>query len=190
MSTALQKTGTTLEGSSHQQDHRKDIGSVSGWARNGIFDQPDVEEFKVSNYQGISCAAGLVAPLVRNRSQQFDEVESRFNELMDRWIQVTGMLSSVAKKTMHPAYREIIEMGEPAIPLLLRELMNRPNHWTAALRSITSEDPVPPESAGYMQRMADAWLMWGTERGYIFEVCTWNPVRNSDSLILSGTNTM
>ena len=168
----------------------EDVGSELGWARNGSFDHPGVVDINVVDCQGISNAVGPVAPLVTNRLHQFAEVESKFNELIDRWRQETGMLSSVARKTMHPAYGEIIEMGEPAIPLLLRELMNRPNHWTAALRAITGEDPVPPESAGYMQRMADAWLIWGTERGYISEICTWNPVRNSDSLILGGTNTV
>ena len=189
MATVFQRTGTTLEGSSHQQNHLGEVGSVTGWARNGSPDNPDVGDVNESDYQGTSYAVGLIDPLVMSNSQQLDEVENRFNELVDRWIQETGMLSSVAKKSMHPAYREIIEMGDLAIPLLLRELMDRPGHWTAALRAITGEDPVPPESAGQMRRMADAWLIWGTERGYILEVCSWNPTGNSDSQILSGTNT-
>ena len=48
----------------------------------------------------------------------------------------------------HPAYREIIAMGEPAIGLILAELETRPDHWFEALRALTGEDPVPPEARG------------------------------------------
>lgn len=189
MVTALQRTGTTLVGSSHQQDHLEEAGSLSGWARNGSLDNPDVGNVNESDYQDVFYVVGLGVPLVTNNSHQLDEMESRFNELVDRWQNETGMLSSVARKTAHPAYLEIIDMGRPAIPLILEELIQRPNHWSVALRAITGENPVSPDDAGYIQHVANAWIQWGTERGYIGELWTWNPVKNLDSLTLSATNT-
>jgi hypothetical protein len=67
----------------------------------------------------------------------------------------------------HPAYKEIIGMGQEVVPLLLAELKRKPDFWFAALRAITGEDPVPPESAGRIKEMAQAWVEWGRSKGYI-----------------------
>jgi hypothetical protein len=58
-------------------------------------------------------------------------------------------------------------MGPDAIPLILRELQRRPEHWFWALNAITREDPIDPEYAGNVRKMTQAWLEWGRERGYI-----------------------
>jgi hypothetical protein len=67
---------------------------------------------------------------------------------------------------MHPAYQQIIGMGTPAVPLILAELKRGVDHWFWALRAITRENPVPPESLGDMDAMAAAWLAWGRMKGY------------------------
>jgi hypothetical protein len=66
----------------------------------------------------------------------------------------------------HPAYQEIISMGERAIPLLLAELRREPDHWFVALHTITGANPVPPESEGKVSEMANAWVRWGEKGGY------------------------
>lgn len=49
---------------------------------------------------------------------------------------------------MHPAYQQIIGMGEKALPLILRDLRDRPTgHWFWALNAITGEEPTLGESA-------------------------------------------
>jgi hypothetical protein len=48
--------------------------------------------------------------------------------------------------TNHPAYQRIIEMGQPVMPLIFRELEREPDHWFWALQSITGENPVKLES--------------------------------------------
>jgi hypothetical protein len=65
----------------------------------------------------------------------------------------------------HPAYRKIIEMGRPAIPLILRELKQRPDHWFLALNAITGEDPVRPGDG--FDEAVEAWLHWGREQSHI-----------------------
>ena len=76
-------------------------------------------------------------------------------------------LSSTTARVQHPAYREIIALGPPVVPLLLRELERRPNHWFAALRSLTGADPVAPADRGHLGLMAESWIKWGKERGYV-----------------------
>lgn len=68
--------------------------------------------------------------------------------------------------SMHPAYQKIIGMGELALPLIMRELRTRPNHWFWALKAITGEDPVPPQYRGQVRKMAAAWLDWWKENKY------------------------
>jgi hypothetical protein len=71
------------------------------------------------------------------------------------------------RRLSHPAYLEIISLGKPAIPLLLRELEREPNDWFQALRILTGANPVRPEQRGRMKEMATAWLAWGREQGFL-----------------------
>jgi hypothetical protein len=48
--------------------------------------------------------------------------EERFNKLAKVWKSETELVSKVSKRVMHPAYQKIIGMGEPAIPLILKDL--------------------------------------------------------------------
>ena len=71
--------------------------------------------------------------------------------------------------TLVPAYQHIIGMGESAVPLMLRELRDDPDpdHWFSALKAITEADPVPDEVRGNVKAMADAWVAWGEQEGYL-----------------------
>jgi hypothetical protein len=94
-------------------------------------------------------------------------LERRFRELADEWQADVAHLSSTTARVQHPAYREIIALGPSAVPLLLRELERRPNHWFAALRSLTGADPVTAADRGHLGRMAQAWIEWGKEHGHL-----------------------
>lgn len=104
----------------------------------------------------------LLEAAVRN----YVRVEQRFQELAATWRRETAHLSSIAAKSEHPAYQEIIRMGQDAIPLILRELARGPDHWFWALHAITGENPVPAEDTGRLGRMSQAWLRWGAAHGY------------------------
>jgi hypothetical protein len=93
--------------------------------------------------------------------------EQQFRSLAEQWRRETGMLSSILKKAMHPAYQRIIGMGAGAIVPILLDLQKRPDHWFWALNAITGENPVPQESMGNLQQMAEVWLQWGKTKGYI-----------------------
>jgi len=95
-------------------------------------------------------------------------VDEAFGDLATRWRQETFLLSSVAQITAHPAYQQIIGMGHQAVERILGDLVeNGPDHWFWALTAITRENPITADIAGDLERMTEAWLEWGKERGYV-----------------------
>lgn len=66
-----------------------------------------------------------------------------------------------------PSYQKIIAMGDPAIPLILEELEWDPDNWFIALQSLTGDNPVQEEQRGKVNEMAQAWVAWGKQMGYI-----------------------
>src|SRR5208283_2613139 len=88
-----------------------------------------------------------------------------FRELAEQWRNETAHLSNLRKKALHPAYQQIIGMGEAAVPLILAEMKRKPGPWFWALHAITGADPVSEESRGKLPEMTNAWLQWGRERG-------------------------
>jgi hypothetical protein len=95
-----------------------------------------------------------------------NELSARFAVLAERWKMETGHLSNFSHRAEHPAYQEIIAIGAPVVPFLLKELKTRPAGWFWALHEITGADPVPEHCRGRLDKMADAWLAWGKSFGY------------------------
>ena len=88
-----------------------------------------------------------------------------FDRLKLEWKTATEMLSSITKKIKHPAYQEIIAMGEKVLPWILEELQREPNHWFSALSAIAQVDPVSADDN--FEQAVEAWLNWGRSQGYI-----------------------
>ena len=91
----------------------------------------------------------------------------RFRRLLAEWKEQSKYLSNTAQIAMLWPYQRIIGMGAAAVPLILRELDTEPDQWFWALEAITEQDPVPPEAAGLVRPMAEAWLEWGRRQGYL-----------------------
>lgn len=94
-------------------------------------------------------------------------VEYRFHQLVCRWRAETKTYSSTTDKVLHSAYQDIMGMGPAALPLILREMEEHGGHWFWALRHISQDNPVPPEDAGKIPKMTEAWLRWGREHRYL-----------------------
>lgn len=95
---------------------------------------------------------------------------ARFEALARKWKEERNpYTSSVAELIDHPAYREIVGMGQVAVPLMLREFQTEaePDFWFNALRTITGVNPVPKASRGKLDEMARAWVEWGIREGYL-----------------------
>jgi hypothetical protein len=96
-----------------------------------------------------------------------DELEEVFRKLVAEWRTAVAPLSSTTRRVQHPAYQRIIALGPRVVPLVLRELKERPNHWFAALQALTGADPVPISDRGKISQMTEAWVRWGEEHGYL-----------------------
>lgn len=92
------------------------------------------------------------------------QVGRAFKRLSASWRREVAHCSCVSEMAMHPAYQRIIGLGPAVVPLLLRELERRPDHWFWALKAITGADPVPPEDRGRVGKMTAAWLKWAKEQ--------------------------
>ena len=103
----------------------------------------------------------------RLQNQEIAEVERLFSSLADEWRNETAHISSIPRIVMHPAYQQIVGLGRPVIPLILKSMRQEPGYWFWALEMIARENPVPPESAGHTRQMKQAWLNWGKEQGLI-----------------------
>jgi hypothetical protein len=95
------------------------------------------------------------------------ELRQRFQQLAAEWKTQARYLSNTAQMAMLKPYQRIIGMGLPAVPLILEELQREPNQWFWALEAITDANPVPPEDGGKVRRMAEAWIAWGKQHGFI-----------------------
>ena len=91
----------------------------------------------------------------------------RFQELADRWEHDTILLSSSTQAARHPAHREIVSIGEAAVPLILERMALQGGHWFHALRDITGADPVDFDDRGRVEAMKASWLEWGKRNGYV-----------------------
>ena len=94
-------------------------------------------------------------------------LEERFHRLAEEWKEQARYLSNSMRMAMLQPYQRIIGMGMPVVPLILEDLRREPHHWFWALEAITEQNPVPPESLGKIQKMADAWVEWGIKQGLI-----------------------
>ena len=103
------------------------------------------------------------------------ELEATFNELAEQIKKDVGFSSRISDRVEHPAYQQVIKMGEPVLPLIFRYMDGgKGGFWFDALHAITGADPTPPPKqlpvpgwvALDIKGMERAWLQWGREQGY------------------------
>jgi len=92
---------------------------------------------------------------------------SMFREHAAKWREARAVMSSPSDMAALSDYLRIIGMGERAIPLMLEDLRKRADHWFIALHAITGVSPVPAEDRGRLDKMAEAWIAWGEQNGYL-----------------------
>ena len=91
---------------------------------------------------------------------------AQFQQLVDEWKAGTAGLSSPRSIAGHPAYSQIIALGEPILPLIFRDLRDNGGWWYPALRTLTGVNPVPESARGHPELNDAAWLRWGRKNGY------------------------
>ena len=103
------------------------------------------------------------------------QLQAAFNQLAAQWEKETAFHSNSYFITNHPAYCQIIEMGDAILPLVFKELEKGHTavHWPCVLKAITGADPAPPPEplpAGFValdiKAIHQSWLQWGRQQGY------------------------
>ena len=100
-------------------------------------------------------------------AQPTEDLRAEFDELADTWREETAGYSLAAQYAAHPAYRRIIEMGRPALPLIFERLAEQGGRWYVALHAITNANPVEPEDRGQRNKVRQAWLDWARTQDII-----------------------
>jgi len=107
-----------------------------------------------------------------------ETLEERFHRLAKFWnttILVTSDLDSITESSY---YKEIVAMGEKALPLIfdLYKAAEAQQCWYYALGEITKEDPVAEKMkemgieilpGNRLDFINSCWLKWGREKGYL-----------------------
>ena len=96
-----------------------------------------------------------------------ESLEATFQSLLERWRRETRYQSSSTTICTHKAYQRIIGLGKPVLPLILREMEQRPGQWFWALRAITGEEPEPEAMAGDVVGLSRVWIEWGRDNGIL-----------------------
>lgn len=100
-------------------------------------------------------------------AQRTESLRAEFDELAERWHEETSGYSFAAQYASHPAYRRIIGMGYPVLPLIFERLADSGGRWYVALHAITNASPVAEEERGHQDRVRAAWMAWGREQQII-----------------------
>src|SRR5262245_63537261 len=105
-------------------------------------------------------------PVQQTPETPAETMEQRFRRLAAAWREVGPTHPRNPVRYDLPVYQEIIGLGAAVVPLVLRELEQRPAHWFTALRALTGADPMDPADRGKVRKVAAAWLRWGRANGY------------------------
>lgn len=92
-------------------------------------------------------------------------MEEKFYSLLEQWKEVTCFKSW--NDRAHPAYKEILAMGEAVIPLLLENISNSWLSICVLGDMIENHDHIPREHWGNFENLQKDWLKWGRNNGYL-----------------------
>jgi hypothetical protein len=97
-----------------------------------------------------------------SKSTDKSELETIFKGLVKAWKEGTAGCSITTRRYAHGSYQAILVLGPDVVPLILRELQNRPDWWFEALKALTKKDPTNPTDN--FHDAVKAWLRWGAEQ--------------------------
>jgi hypothetical protein len=95
------------------------------------------------------------------------ELEQLFRGLVKNWEEETGGMSSTNRRYAHPSYQAILGLGTAVVPLILRELQQRPDWWFEALTALAKPKLNPVEPKSTFEEAVAAWLDWGRENNLV-----------------------
>jgi hypothetical protein len=118
--------------------------------------------FYAGAMKDINLATGDTVGLLEDTREKNSELESKFNALVKTWQQETAGCSLTTRRYAHRAYQSILVLGPAVVPLILRELQERPDWWFEALKALTNQDPTKPTDN--FHNAVKAWIRWAQEQ--------------------------
>jgi len=93
------------------------------------------------------------------------ELEVIFKGLSKVWKDSTSGLSITSRRFSHPIYKAIIRLGPEVVPLILKDMQQKPDWWFEALEFLTKTNPTTPTDS--FEEAAKAWIEWGKNNNLI-----------------------
>lgn len=94
---------------------------------------------------------------------------AQFEVYYKQWKAETAFESNGRKIIENAHYQKIIDMGEIAVPLILKKYVQTNDHWSYALRSITGISLNESTYHGNLEAIRMDWIAWGVEKKMIDE---------------------
>lgn len=100
-------------------------------------------------------------------------MEIQFEMMARQWHKETRMHSSAQQIMKHPLAEKVENLGSKneVIHLIMKDLREngteRSHMWFGLLAKMTNECPIPYEDRGYVEKMKDHWLNWGSLNNHI-----------------------
>lgn len=131
------------------------------------FDDPETAESSRAGAGSESAPEALLSAL--NPRDRFHDrtTADEFYVLADELEEAASAASSTRSVMVHPVYAEILELGKPALPLLIERLddtRNRPI-WLRLLGSLTTFHPGAGRET--IPEAVAAWRRWAKSEGYV-----------------------
>ena len=115
--------------------------------------------------KSIVALAGSPAP---TPTVEVSGLEQRFQGLSRLWKEETAGMSSLSQITSNKHYLRAIALGPEVIPCILNDLRAEAAPWFSALRALSGREDIGSEYRGQFRKIADAWIKWGVQKGYIY----------------------
>jgi predicted RNA methylase len=119
--------------------------------------------------EAVASCYGVSAAEFENARPIMDEKERKetFARLARRCRREAGVLSNPEQIAAYPAYQQIVRMGKPAVPYIVRAMQREDgDFWFAAMRAITGEEPQDFRTADNVNTAVEMWASLAQERGW------------------------
>lgn len=93
-------------------------------------------------------------------------LRERFVELADAWeqhLEAERASSNPQRKLAHPAFEELVSLGEAAVPLVVERYQQGSLFWGAALARLTGVTAHGDGLSGNLRETRTRWLAWWRE---------------------------
>ena len=96
---------------------------------------------------------------IRTPPHKTDYIDEFYKHLRI-WRAETAGFGLQAERLAHPSFNAIVAMGSKVVPLIYDEISIKPDFLVVALKRIVKrEPPMPPNVAGRINEVVDAWLL-------------------------------